>query len=127
MYPFTGYTYIRAVREYGMTRPAVSVECRNCRQMILAGVDGPVAGLGAFVDDIPLTRSGELLAVLSGRRTYVVGIRGDLSRRDRWMIRTAARDRVLPEHRCGDPVPYPWRAPALPPTRRPDPSGDIPW
>jgi hypothetical protein len=126
MYPFTGYTYIRAVQEYGVTRPATPVECRNCRQLILAGVDGDVAGLGAFVDDIPLTRSGELLAVLSGRRTYAVDIRGALSRRDRWRIRTPAAV-VLPEHRCGDPVPYPWRAPALPPARRPADSEEIPW
>lgn len=109
-----------------MTRATASVECRNCRQPILAGVDGRVAGLSAFCDPEPLTRGGELLAVLSGRRTYGVGIGGDLYRRDRWGLRTAVAP-VLAEHRCHDPVPYPWRAPALPPTRRPAPTGDIPW
>ena len=110
-----------------MTRRALVADCRDCRQLTLAGTDRNRAALGAIVDNLPLTRGGELLAVLSGRKVYALDIRGALNRRDRWMIRTPSRDPVLPEHRCGDPVPHSWRAPAVIPARTPAPTEEIPW
>lgn len=97
-------------------RRAQEGTCGTCGQPILAGVDADTCGLGARVDPAPLTRTGELLAVIDQRWTYRL-IDGRLCHRDRYAIRTGAAD-VLAEHRCHHPLPATWLAPA------PDPAPD---
>lgn len=97
-----------------MSRKAVDTFCSRCWTHTLTGGDGDVAALNATVDNSPLTRSGELLAVISGRQVYAVDIRGALHRRDRWMLRRPSAEAVVAEHRCDSPLPTAWLAPPSP-------------
>lgn len=108
-----------------MTRPtglirrrATLAVCRTCGAPILAGHDDD--GLLTRTDPTPLTRTGELLAHLAGRTCWSVE-GGELVRRDRWRIRSP-RPHVVPEHRCGDPMPPTTRLPS--PTVTTPPSAD---
>lgn len=101
----------------------------TCGQPVLTGLDGRVCALTVVVDPYRLTAEGEVAALRDDRRTYRIW-HGELDRRDQFNIPghpPAPALPVLAEHRCHDPVPYPWRAPALPPARQPAPTGDIPW
>ena len=102
-----------------MTRRAADTICAPCWTYTLAGIDADVAGLPVAVDNFPLSRQGELLAVVAGRAVYALDIRGELHRRDRWALRRPSKEPVLAEHRCGQPLPAAWLAPATP---RPRPS-----
>lgn len=94
-------------------RRATWADC-TCGARVLAGVDADRCAFNAAVDNSPLTRRGELLAVVAGRRTYELAD-GRLYRRDRWSIRSTPRGAVLAEHDC-TPIPAGWR---LPPAPRP--------
>ena len=103
----------------GHTRRAQPRLCRRCDARVLIGLDADVAALPVTVDPTPLTPLGEALAQLEGRYTvelfpdargHVMDTRTDT----RILHRPADVAQVLPEHRCGTPLP-----PAL--TRPPDP------
>lgn len=98
-------------------RKVIGAVCPACGAATLVGLDGDACALTATVDVRPLTRTGELLAVVDGRRTYHLA-GGRLDRRDRWRIRTATTP-VLPEHRCHAPIPDAWRLPPAPSAPRP--------
>lgn len=95
-----------------MIRRAAATECGTCWAQTLTGVDADTAALRAVVDNWPLTRTGELLAVVAGRATYSLDLTGALHRRDRWSIRRQPRQPVYAEHRCHQPLPLAWCAPA---------------
>ena len=90
-------------------RRAQSKTCRRCGATTLFGLDADRAALDATADPVPLTRAGELRAALAGRATYALAS-GELHHRDRWALTAPARV-VVPEHRCGQPVPADWVAP----------------
>lgn len=96
-------------------RKALPGTCGQCRADILAGIDADTCGLSARCDPRPLTRSGELLAVVDGRRTYALDIAGRLWWRGRYGIRSASREPVLAEHRCHAAVPDDWTLPPAAP------------
>jgi hypothetical protein len=101
-----------------MTRKAHGAVCR-CGAAILVGDDADRAALTARVDPVVLSRTGELFAVCDRRHVYARDPSGALHRRDRWMLRSAAREPVHAEHRCGDPPPATWLLPPTPPRPRP--------
>lgn len=81
----------------------------TCGTWTLLGLDGDVLATTARVDPTPLTAQGELVALLTSRRTLTLtreGRRLVLDDRDPW--RTAGRPAgapgaayaVVPEHRC---------------------------
>lgn len=96
-----------------MTRKAHGAVCR-CGAAILVGDDADRAALTARVDPVVLSRTGELFAVCDRRHVYARDLAGALHRRDRWMLRSAAREPVHAEHRCGAPIPSLWIAPPRP-------------
>ena len=90
-----------------MTRRAyVETTCPICWADLLVGLDGNVAAFDGIADAAPLTRMGELLAVVAGRLVYEDDA-GRLYRRDRWMLRDTV-GKVVAEHRCWEPVPAHW-------------------
>jgi len=99
-------------------RRTTPLECWQCRQDILIGLDADTCALEARVDPWTLTRTGELLAVVSGKRTYEWDLRDNMHRRDRWSINTPV-GRVLAEHVCEKPLPREWlemgQSPCTPP------------
>lgn len=96
-----------------MSRSAVDVYCPKCRQPTLVGLSDDRAGYNVRVDPWPLTRGGELLAVVDRRTTFGRDRDGSLHRRCRWQIRATADRPVLAEHRCSSPLPFGWRAPTV--------------
>lgn len=77
------------------------VTTHRCGQIVL---EGTVEGLTTRVDPTPLTATGELVALLTGRWTYALSPGRELWHRNRWRIRR--RDHpVLAAHRCGLPPP----------------------
>ena len=97
-------------------RQATPLACWNCRSDILIGLDADMCALDARVDPWPLTKSGELLAVVSGKKTYELDIRGHLHRRSRFQLKTVVRVMVA-EHKCEEPLPKAWLdlSPCTPP------------
>ncbi len=95
----------------GARRAAYIDACRTCHATVWTGLDADIAAFTATADNTPLTHQGALLAVIAGRTTYTLDPRNALDRRDRWQLNTPTRNRVLPEHRCHQPVPRHWRAP----------------
>jgi hypothetical protein len=90
-------------------RRYVETNCRTCQQPILVGPDNDTCALNATCDTSQLNRTGELLAIIDGRKTYQIeGQR--IHRRDRWQINTEAAH-VVAEHRCHNPTPRHWHAP----------------
>lgn len=100
-----------------MSRAAITARCSRCRADIVVGLDAHLAALLVTCDPEPLTRTGELLAVCAGRRVYHLDINHHLWHRSAWRLPTAARGRVLAEHRCGEPTPSTWRQQV--PTKKP--------
>lgn len=90
-------------------RRAVATACR-CQAIVLIGLDGDTCAFTATADYRPLTRTGELLAVIDGRAVYELDHGLRLHRRDRWSIKSPAR-RVVAGHTCGSPLPAHWVAP----------------
>lgn len=110
-----------------MNRRAIDIDCPDCRSRVLAGTDSDRTGIDAVVDNYPLTRTGELLAVIAGRRVYEHDRDGRLHRRDRYRLRTATTGTILASHTCHHPIPDSWRLPPAPDTRRPQPSQEPPF
>jgi len=92
-----------------MSRVASQSACHKCGAHIRSGLDADALAFVARVDDDPVTRQGELLAIISGRRTYSLE-GGRLYRRELHHLRTAARAPYV-EHRCWEPFPANWLAP----------------
>jgi hypothetical protein len=82
----------------------------------MIGLDADMCGIDARVDPWPVTHRGELLAALSGKKTYELDIRGHLHRRGRWRLRKPAKT-VMAEHRCEEPLEKAWLdlSPCTPP------------
>jgi hypothetical protein len=109
-----------------MSRRAVDTFCAQCWTYTLTGADGDRCALNATVDNSPLSRTGELLAVVAGRQVYALDIAGALHRRDRWSIRTeSTREPVLAAHVCDQPLPAAWLAPR--PTATAPTSTEVPF
>lgn len=90
-------------------RNSTSHQCRKCGAHIRSGLDADVLAFVARVDDDPVTRQGELLAILNGRRTYSLE-GGRLHRRRLHHLQAPARAPYV-EHRCWEPFPAAWLAP----------------
>jgi hypothetical protein len=100
----------------GATRSAKAVRCRTCRRSVLRGISADWGGLSVDVDPAPLSRLGEVLALLADRATFELrwlGDRYEIDRRDQFRIRgnpagTNGVD-VLVRHDCvmsnGPPLP----------------------
>jgi hypothetical protein len=99
-------------------RRYVDTDCRTCRQPVLVGPDNDKCARTATCDHTALTRTGELLAVISGRTTYEDDGHS-LHRRDRWRI-TKPAPRVVAEHRCHQPTPAHWTQPPQPKPTTPE-------
>lgn len=95
--------------ESGYSRRARAGRCDKCRAPIMAGLDGDLLAFTARCDPWPVDAQGELLALLTGRRTYRLRWSGryELDPRTVIEIRGASTSdvEVLVEHRCGQPIP----------------------
>lgn len=95
-----------------MSRVASQSACHKCGAHIRSGLDADALAFVARVDDEPLTRQGELLAIVNGRKTY--SLEGQrLYRRDLHHIKRPA-DTVHAAHRCWEPMPLAWIKPSAP-------------
>ena len=115
--------------EQGLTRRAKLISHRPCSEVVLAGIDSDLAGLDAWCDLGELTRSGEALALLEGRRTYELH-GGRLSLRDRWQITgkpAGGKRPVLASHLCARAVPAAWCVTPEPATPAPTYDDRIPF
>jgi hypothetical protein len=102
---------IRANTIGGVARAARSTSCGRCRSPVMVGLDDDMCALSAVVDVYPLSPAGEVVALMSGRRTYSLtwaGGRYEIDRRDSYRIEgMAPGDRsnvdVVVNHECGTP------------------------
>lgn len=92
----------------GVGRRARLRACRRCGQFTATGLDHDRVAMRAIVDLAPLNPAGELVALLTGRRTYLLGFENNAYRIDiRWPESIAARPAgtlrncdVVAEHKC---------------------------
>lgn len=78
--------------------------CKKCGAAVLRGLDADVAALKVEIDPVPITETGEALALLQGRGTYELhrsrhGLA--ICHRADHNIRAPRRRPVYPTHRCG--------------------------
>lgn len=92
----------------GATRSAKARPCEGCRRPVIRGLDDDWTALTVACDPEPLSAFGEAAAVLAGRKTFTLALRGgryELDRRDEWRMRGdpagTGRIDVLMEHKCG--------------------------
>lgn len=112
------------VTERLTSRKAKPRRCRRCGRGVLSGLDGDVLAFDVDADPIALTPSGEVGALLAGRRTYALRTAGRPELDRRLSPHRSAEAVVVPEHDCGWTTPTAWRAPAprtapAPPTTTP--------
>lgn len=93
----------------GIRRAAAARLCR-CGARILAALDDDVAALPVRADPAPLDAAGELAALMQGRATFRLqhnNGKWELDRRSVFDIQQqpAEETHVLPEHKCGRPIP----------------------
>jgi hypothetical protein len=98
-----------------------------CGQTILSGLDADRAAFTVEVDPQHLSDSGELLAVIFGRKTYSLNIGHVLRRRDQWHLRNPSNRPVLAEHLCGEPIPERWLGQVQPKSRLTESDQEIPF
>jgi hypothetical protein len=98
-------------------RNSTTHQCRTCGAHIRSGLDGNACAVVVHVDDELVDYRGELLAALSGRKTYSLEA-GALYRRFNYHLRTPAAKTVI-EHKCWEPCPVDWLAPPPPRKRQP--------
>jgi hypothetical protein len=118
----------------GVTRRARVRRHPSCGMPTLAGFDSHVLAWTVWLDLTELSRRGEALAILDGRRTYelwVVALGFEIEHRDRWRVAghpadTPGTHPVLCDHRCSAPVPRSWASQHHHATYAPDPTNDIP-
>lgn len=103
-----------------MRSTATATRCQDCRQLVIAAINTDARD--TLCDVIPLTRTGELHANLAGRRTMRLDTDKRLWTTGAYRIRTEPMpgDRILVEHRCGQPVPAAWTQPLPEPSDSPD-------
>lgn len=109
--------------EHLISTTVTAQQCQRCGGWVLAAWED---GLFTLCDPAEVTREGELVAMFTGRRTYVLH-RKELVARTAW--RTDLTGPVVIEHRCGDPpqcVAAPGDAPAQW-SYHVDPDGPIPF
>lgn len=92
-----------------MSRNATKTTCRKCGAHVRDGLDNDALALVARVDDEPLTRYGELLAVIDRRKTYSLEA-GRLYRRHLHHLGKPAAH-VYAQHRCWELMPAAWIQP----------------
>lgn len=126
------------VTETGLTRRARIRTCRHvkCRDQVLVGLDSDICALEAACDPYPLSRLGEALALVDGRRTLTLRREGPgwvLDWRDAHEITSSPaesrpRRDVVRQHRCGTPRPAgDLLAPTtFPEVHPPEPAGAVP-
>ncbi len=95
-------------------RNSTTHQCRTCGAHIRSGLDSNACAMVVHVDDELVNYRGELLAALSGRKTYSLEA-GALYRRFNYHLRKPAAKAVI-EHKCWEPCPVDWLAP--PPPRK---------
>ena len=102
---------LKALAGHTTGRGTHATRCATCHQPILTGLDADRLAIQANIDWTPLDETGELQALLAGRRTYRLerqtGGNPKLTRRAAKHIR-ARRKRwqrydIVPAHRCGSP------------------------
>jgi len=86
--------------------------CPSCRAPILCGLDDDECGWRRYVDWTPLDPTGELLAHLAGRETFLLTKQPagnpKLKKRNAHHIaeyRNPTWGDIVPEHRCGATLP----------------------
>lgn len=101
--------------------------CRNCRQIILEGLDADIAALTVQADPTPINPRQETACHLTARPTYTVTMtsrRIELDRRDQWSIGEPSPSfPILPAHKCGARFP----GFLLPPARTQGATDDCPF
>lgn len=115
--------------ESGLGRKAQLRRHRPCGLPIMLGLDADLCAFEVRCDLGQLDTRGEVMALLEGRRTYELNVRGELNRRDHWAIRARPPSRVtvLAEHRCDAPIPAAWCVPAPKPAARRSDTEEIPF
>jgi hypothetical protein len=100
------------------------VKCRLCGAPVLVGQDDSDGGIETYVEPVPLSKVGEALAVLTGRRCVLL-----IREAGHWVIQRRlltdvakeriSREDVLVEHKCGAPElpPAETTFPPVPPPR----------
>lgn len=121
--------------ETGATRRARIRTC-SCKADVLIGLDSDVAALEVTCDPCPLSRLGEALALLDGRRTLTLRREGRgwvLDWRDAHEITSAPaasqqRRDVVRQHRCrtGQPTGDLLAPSSFPEVHPPAPAGAVP-
>lgn len=97
-------------------RAAHAWTCRRCDAPTWTGLDGDTAARNVKVDSYPISNTGEIAALISGRETYYLRwipgrARYEIDRRDAFDIKAISADkvganadeRIVVEHRCGYP------------------------
>lgn len=97
----------------------------TCGAPIVLGLDDDLCAFSAAADPAFLTWAGELAAIVDRRPTYAV-LGQSLFRRDRYSRSEPSDHPVLAGHRCGQPIPVPWRKP-LPPVAAKETSDVAPY
>jgi rubredoxin len=95
-----------------MSRVSSAATCPTCGAHIRSGPDADAAAIEVNVDDELVDHRGELLAALSGRKTYSLED-GRLYRRYDYHLRKPATKAVI-EHKCWEPCPVDWLTPPAP-------------
>lgn len=111
----TGLTRRAKIRTCGQIRRDAGVR-RKCLDRVLVGLDSDVCAFEVACDPQPLSRLGEALALVDGRRTLTLRREGGgwvLDGRDAHQISWAPagerpRQDVVAIHRCGSPIPAAW-------------------
>lgn len=116
--------------ESGLGRKAQIRRHKPCGIPTMVGLDAEVMAFQATCDLGELTAAGEAQALLEGRRTYELNLRGEIRYRDRYAITgrpAGARTTVLADHRCAQPIPAAWCVPAPAPAARQSDTEEIPF
>jgi hypothetical protein len=107
--------------------------CGRCRRRTVRGLDGYLCATDIRLDPAPLSPLGEVYAIVSGRGSWSVTLRGmsrlELAPRYQWDIDgTPAgqleRGDVVTAHLCASP--WPWSGPLSAPSRIIPPTWDAP-
>lgn len=109
--PVTTLKDLKALAGHATGRGIHATRCATCRQPILTGLDADQLAIQANIDWTPLDETGELQALIAGRRTYRLerqtGGNPKLTRRAAKHIRARRkhwqRYDIVPAHRCGSP------------------------
>ena len=109
--PVTTLKDLKALAGHTTGRGTHATRCATCHQPILTGLDADRLAIQANIDWTPLDETGELQALLAGRRTYVLDLQPGgnpkLTRRTPAMIRRPIkkwmRADIVPAHQCGAP------------------------